>query len=1825
MAGHAGPFAVGTAYTITGVGSITINANGSYSFAPVANYAGAVPAITYTVSDGQGGTDTSTLQLSITSINDAPTDGDETNSVDEDGTLVVADGAAGDLLNNASDTDGGTLTITGFSVAGHAGPFAVGTAYTITGVGSITINANGSYSFAPVANYAGAVPAITYTVSDGQGGTDTSTLQLSITSINDAPTDGDETNSVDEDGTLVVADGAAGDLLNNASDTDGGTLTITGFSVAGHAGPFAVGTAYTITGVGSVTINANGSYSFTPVANYAGAVPAITYTVSDGQGGTDTSTLQLSITSINDAPTDGDETNSVDEDATLTVADGAAGDLLNNASDLDGGTLTITGFSVAGHAGPFTVGTAYTIAGVGSITINANGSYSFTPVANYAGAVPAITYTVSDGQGGTDTSTLQLSITSINDAPTDGDETNSVDEDATLTVADGAAGDLLNNASDTDGGTLTITGFSVAGHAGPFTVGTAYTITGVGSVTINANGSYTFSPVANYAGAVPAITYTVSDGQGGTNTSTLQLSITSINDAPTDGDETNSVDEDATLTVADGAAGDLLNNASDLDGGTLTITGFSVAGHAGPFAVGTAYTIAGVGSITINANGSYSFTPVANYAGAVPAITYTVSDGQGGTDTSTLQLSITSINDAPTDGDETNSVDEDATLTVADGAAGDLLNNASDTDGGTLTITGFSVAGHAGPFTVGTAYTITGVGSITINANGSYSFAPVANYAGAVPAITYTVSDGQGGTDTSTLQLSITSINDAPTDGDETNSVDEDGTLVVADGAAGDLLNNASDTDGGTLTITGFSVAGHAGPFTVGTAYTITGVGSVTINANGSYSFAPLANYAGAVPAITYTVSDGQGGTDTSTLQLSITSINDAPTDGDETNSVDEDGTLVVADGAAGDLLNNASDLDGGTLTITAFSVAGHAGPFTVGTAYTITGVGSVTINANGSYSFAPVANYAGAVPAITYTVSDGQGGTDTSTLQLSITSINDAPTDGDETNSVDEDATLTVADGAAGDLLNNASDIDGGTLTITGFSVAGHAGPFAVGTAYTITGVGSITINANGSYSFTPVANYAGAVPAITYTVSDGQGGTDTSTLQLSITSINDAPTDGDETNSVDEDATLTVADGAAGDLLNNASDIDGGTLTITAFSVAGHAGPFTVGTAYTITGVGSITINANGSYSFAPVANYAGAVPAITYTVSDGQGGTDTSTLQLSITSINDAPTDGDETNSVDEDATLTVADGAAGDLLNNASDIDGGTLTITAFSVAGQAGPFTVGTAYTITGVGSITINANGSYSFAPLANYAGAVPAITYTVSDGQGGTDTSTLQLSITSINDAPTDGDETNSVDEDATLTVADGAAGDLLNNASDLDGGTLTITGFSVAGHAGPFTVGTAYTITGVGSVTINANGSYSFAPLANYAGAVPAITYTVSDGQGGTDTSTLQLSITSINDAPTDGDETNSVDEDGTLVVADGAAGDLLNNASDLDGGTLTITGFSVAGHAGPFTVGTAYTITGVGAVTINANGSYSFAPLANYAGAVPAITYTVSDGQGGTDTSTLQLSITSINDAPTDGDETNSVDEDATLTVADGAAGDLLNNAADIDGGTLTITGFSVAGHAGPFAVGTAYTITGVGSVTINANGSYSFAPLANYAGAVPAITYTVSDGQGGTDTSTLQLSITSINDAPTDGDETNSVDEDGTLTVADGAAGDLLNNASDLDGGTLTITAFSVAGQAGPFTVGTAYTITGVGSVTINANGSYSFAPLANYAGAVPAITYTVSDGQGGTDTSTLQLASRPLTTRQRRAMLHTAFRKTNRYAVAFLLRMLTATR
>ncbi len=182
--------------------------------------------------------------------------------------------------------------------------------------------------------------------------------------MNDAPVAVNDTFTVAEDGSVTV------NVLGNDSDVDGNPLTVTqvnGTAIT-NGGP-----AVSVTN-GSVQL-VGGQLIFTPAANYNGPA-SFTYTITDGTV-TATATVSGTVTPVNDAPVDGNETNTATEDVTLTVADGAAGDLLNNATDVEGNPLTITGYTIAGIGGTQAVGSAVTIPGVGSITINANGSYTF--------------------------------------------------------------------------------------------------------------------------------------------------------------------------------------------------------------------------------------------------------------------------------------------------------------------------------------------------------------------------------------------------------------------------------------------------------------------------------------------------------------------------------------------------------------------------------------------------------------------------------------------------------------------------------------------------------------------------------------------------------------------------------------------------------------------------------------------------------------------------------------------------------------------------------------------------------------------------------------------------------------------------------------------------------------------------------------------------------------------------------------------------------------------------------------------------------------------------------------------------------------------------------------------------------------------------------------------------------------------------------------------------------------------------------------------------------------------------------------------------------
>ncbi|MFT4268206.1 MAG: Ig-like domain-containing protein, partial [Xenophilus sp.] len=198
----------------------------------------------------------------------------------------------------------------------------------------------------------------------------------------------------------------------------------------------------------------------------------------------------------------------------------------------------------------------------------------------------------------------------------------------------------------------------------------------------------------------------------------------------------------------------------------------------------------------------------------------------------------------------------------------------------------------------------------------------------------------------------------------------------------------------------------------------------------------------------------------------------------------------------------SASDADGDSLSYAKASDPSH---------------GTVTVNADGSYTYTPAENYSG-TDSFTVTVSDGQGGTTTATVTVTVEAVNDAPVAASDTAVTDERTTVT------GSVLTNDSDVDGDTLTVATFTVNGET--YAAGTSVTIDGVGTLEIDSDGSYTFTPADGYSGEVLTVAYTISDGNGGTDTADLTITVNDTTAPSVTVEITTDANDDGTLSSSE---------------------------------------------------------------------------------------------------------------------------------------------------------------------------------------------------------------------------------------------------------------------------------------------------------------------------------------------------------------------------------------------------------------------------------------------------------------------------------------------------------------------------------------------------------------------------------------------------------------------------------------------------------------------------------------------------------------------------
>ena len=147
-------------------------------------------------------------------------------------------------------------------------------------------------------------------------------------------------------------------------------------------------------------------------------------------------------------------------------------------------------------------------------------------------------------------------------------------------------------------------------------------------MSLNSDGSFTYTPSGNYNGS-DSFVYKVNDGAADSNLATVSLTITAVNDAPVATAENYTTAEDTALVV-DAASG-LLAHATDIDGDPLTAVLVSGPAH---------------GSLSLNSDGSFTYTPSGNYNGS-DSFVYKVNDGTADSNLATVSLTITAVNDAP--------------------------------------------------------------------------------------------------------------------------------------------------------------------------------------------------------------------------------------------------------------------------------------------------------------------------------------------------------------------------------------------------------------------------------------------------------------------------------------------------------------------------------------------------------------------------------------------------------------------------------------------------------------------------------------------------------------------------------------------------------------------------------------------------------------------------------------------------------------------------------------------------------------------------------------------------------------------------------------------------------------------------------------------------------------------------------------------------------------------------------------------------------------------------------------------------------------------------
>ncbi|MDF4976363.1 tandem-95 repeat protein, partial [Vibrio parahaemolyticus] len=972
------------------------------------------------------------------------------DAIEEDGGSIII--TTEELLSNVDDEDKDTLSVENLIID--------------KGNGTLVDNGDGTWTFTPQIDDDTEV-SFTFDIIDDEDLVVSGSANLDILPINDAPNAENDVITTEEDTAVTI------DVLVNDSDVEGDVLSIQSASVPSEQG--------------SVDI-VDGKLVFTPAENFNGEA-TITYIVTDGDL-TDEAKVSVTVTPVNDAPVAKNDISTTQEDTAVTI------DVLSNDTDVDGDKLSIQSATVPEAQGKVEI---------------VDGKLVFTPAENFNGQAEII-YTVTDGQL-TDEAKVTVTVNPVNDAPTiKVDAVESITEDAVNT--DTVVASLTVRDTDTPEDQLTV---SLENNSNGYfvLVGNEVKLTQAGVDAVN-NDELNLKNLT--------ISASVSDGVNPTASDSDSLVVNRVNDAPT---VENAIADQVLSEDFDAYTIDLNEVFKDSDSSLE----FSVSGN---------------NSIQISiVSGVATITPTADWNGK-ETITFTAKDPSGESISQTVNFTVAPVADIVAD-----------SVTVVEDTPTIIKVLGNDTFEGDDKVV--SLDTNNGPAN----------GTVSINPDGSVTYTPNDNYHG-TDSFTYIVTSG-GVSESTTVSVDVTPVNDAPVAKDDIATTQEDTAVTI------DVLSNDTDVDGDKLSIQSATVPEAQGKVEI---------------VDGKLVFTPAENFNGQAE-ITYTVTDGQL-TDEAKVTVTVNPVNDAPTiKVDAVESITED--AVSIDTVVATLTVRDTDTSEDQLTV---SLENNSNGYfvLVGNEVKLTQAGVDAVN-NDELNLKDL--------TISASVSDGVNPTASDSDSLIVNRVNDAPTV--ENAIADQELSEDFASYTI-DLNDAFKDSD----SALNFSVSGNSNVL-------------VSIE-NGIATISPTADWNGS-ETLTFTATDPSGESVSQTVNFTVASVADIVAD---KATVVEDTPTIIK------VLGN-DTFEGGDQVV---SLDTNNGPAN----------GTVSVNPDGSVTYTPNDNYHG-TDSFTYIVTSG-GVSESTTVNVDVTPVNDAPVAKDDIATTQEDTAVTI------DVLPNDTDIDGDT---------------------------------------------------------------------------------------------------------------------------------------------------------------------------------------------------------------------------------------------------------------------------------------------------------------------------------------------------------------------------------------------------------------------------------------------------------------------------------------------------------------------------------------------------------------------------------------